>query len=186
MKHNKRKKASIYSPVFRVIRGKKDEAKATEELVSVAWNFANTALWNTSIFSEAEIETSKAIIREYLSTATDQGKAYSAFVQRVLLVRQYISTNPNKFVPLPSLWLDRNNVNGFAGTKQWYENIQVVRASLPMYKSELAAFADAIAEMYESDSRPRFHRWRNYFIEKKTPGLLSLFLNTIANQQFAI
>jgi hypothetical protein len=186
MKHHKRKKASIYSPIFRVIKGSKSEAKATEEFVSIAWNFAQTALWNNSIFSETEIETSKTIIREYLTMATDQDKAYSAFVQRILLVKQYINNNPNKFVPLPSLWLDRNNANGFAGTRQWFEKMQSVRASLPTYKSELEAFANAIDDMYDSDSATTFHHWRNYFIEKKTPGLLNLFLNTIANQQFSL
>ncbi|HEV8283831.1 MAG TPA: hypothetical protein VGQ09_05960 [Chitinophagaceae bacterium] len=186
MRQHKKKKANIYSPTFKVIWGAKAETKSIDDLVTASWNFAYTALWNTSIFSASEIEQAKTIIKDYLTASKNPEKGYSAFVQRILLTRHYLNNNPNKFVPLPSLWFDRENLNGFAGTKEWYLSMLAVRESLPMYKIELKAFAEAILEMQEDNSSQNFHYWRNYFIERKTPGLLNLFLSTIANQQYEL
>ena len=160
--------------------------EATEKLVNSAWNFAFTALWNNSVFSKTEIATAKASISEFLAAFKDKERGYSIFCQRVLLARQYVMAQPNRFIPLPSLWLDKNNITGFAGTKEWYNNIKAVRISLPNFKTELRAFAEAVLEMSQDPTNANFHYWRNYFIEKKTTGLLSLFLQTIANEQFGL
>ena len=113
-------------------------------------------------------------------------KAYKSFCQRVLLARQYVNSSPNRYIPLPTIWLDKENATGFAGTKQWLNDILAVRSSLPNYKTELKAFAEAILEMKEEPTAENFHYWRNYFIDNKTSGLLTLFLTTIANQQFGL
>ena len=160
--------------------------EATEKLVNSAWNFAFTALWNNSVFSKAEIATAKESITEFLAAFKDKEKGYSIFCQRVLLARQYVTAKLNRFIPLPSIWLDKNNASGFAGTKEWYNNIKAVRTSLPNFKTELRAFAEAVLEISQDPTNANFHYWRNYFIEKKTAGLLSLFLQTIANEQFGL
>jgi len=175
-----------YRPTFRVIKGSKEQAPEIEQLTNTAWNFAFTALWNNSVFSKTEIEEAKKCIQQFLLTAKCPIKAYKAFCQRVLLARQYVTSQPNRFIPLPTIWLDKTNASGFAGTREWYRNILAVRSSLPNFKTELKAFAEAILEMSEEGTSKNFHFWRNYFIDKKTPGLLSLFLNTVANQQFEL
>ena len=158
----------------------------TQKLVNTAWNFAHTALWNNAVFSASEVTLAKHRIKEMLTVSKTPVKTYKAFCQRVLLARQYINNNPNRYIPIPTIWLDENNVTGYAGTAIWYDNILAVRASLPNYKTELKAFAEAILEMHEEPTTKNFQYWRNYFIDNKTTGLLTLFLNTIANQQFGL
>jgi hypothetical protein len=133
-----------------------------------------------------EIELSKKLVKEFIAANKDSYKGYLAFIQRVLLTRQYITTNAGRFVPLPSFWLDKNNANGFTGTREWFEQLQSVRSSVPSHKIELKAFAEAILEMSEERTCRNYQYWRNYFIERKTPGLLNLFLNTIANQHYKL
>jgi hypothetical protein len=175
-----------FTPKLKVVKGLKDQSEAIETLVNTAWGFACTALWNTSVFSNKEIEDAKNIIRGFLIDSKNPEKAYSAFCQRVLLARQYISNNTSKYIPLPTIWLDKQNLFGFAGTKIWYDNIKALRVSLPQFKAELKAFAEAILEMKEYPTEKNFEYWKNYFIERKAPGLLALFLQTIARQQFGL
>jgi len=175
-----------YPTHLRVVKGLKDRSEIIERLVDTAWGFACTALWNTSIFSNKEIEEAKSQIRELLVNSKKAEKAYSVFCQRVLLARQYLNNNPGKYVPLPTIWLNKDNPFGFAGTKEWYDNIRALRSSLPTYKAELKAFSEAILEMKEDASEKNFEYWKNYFIGRKAPGLLSLFLQTIARQQFGL
>lgn len=157
-----------------------------EYFVRIAWNFAHTALWNDFAFSNKEVETAKQQIEILFARCNDLKKAYTIFCQRVLLARHYLCKNANRFVPLPSAWLNPENENGFAGTRQWYQKISDARQSLPNYKIELKALAEAVFEVSIEPTQNNFHYWKNYFIERKTPGLLSLFLNTVANQQFQI
>ena len=185
MKNQQTTHSNDYNPSFRVIKGFKIVQSATQEqLISNAWNFAFTALWNNTFFSKAESETAKASIDQFISAFRVKERGHSVFCQRVLLARHYINAQPNRYIPLPSVWLDKNNPTGFAGTKNWYKDILAVRSSLPNYKAELKAFAEAIVEMCEEPTPLNFKFWRNYFIEKKAPGLLNLFLATIANQHF--
>ncbi len=186
MKQHQTSVANPYKPIFRIIRGLKNEEHDLDKLVNTAWNFAYTALWNTVVLSKSEISTAKAIIREYLLSSKTPLKAYKSFCQRVLLARQYVSSQPGRYIPIPSIWLDKKNETGFAGTKEWYRNILAVRRSLPNYKTELKAFSEAILEMTEDPSAQNFIYWRNYFIEKRVPGLLTLFLSTVANEQFGV
>src|SRR5687768_18531795 len=100
------------------------------QLVNTAWTFASTALWNTTVFSEAEIQRAKTLIADYLNNdATDN--AFLVFCQRVLLARHYITSQPGRYIPLPSVWLDHNNKLGFAGTGAWYDRITAIRESVP-------------------------------------------------------
>lgn len=163
---------------------KNDSTPETQitKLVKTAWNFAYSSLWNCTQFSSKEINVSKEKIEEYLLLARNPEKAFLVFCQRVLLARQYVNKNAARFVPLPSLWLDRNYEYGFAGTKTWYDEIKAVRDSLPAYKAELKALAEAALEFSEQPTTQNYQYWRQYFIDKQMPGLLNLF-QVIAVQQ---
>ena len=157
-----------------------------ENLIHTAWHLACTALWNNEVFSDKEKEQAQSAIKNYLHSAPDVYQAYLVFCQRVLLTRQYINNSCNRYMPLPTHWLDRNNESGFTGTAKWYDKIKEVRASLPIYKIELKALAEAILEMKEEPTVANFNYWRNYFIEKKAPGLLFLFLATLTNSYYGL
>jgi hypothetical protein len=156
-----------------------------QHLLGAAWNLAHTALWQTAIFSATEINTARELIKEELATAPDAYKAYLAFGERVLLARHYLSKGRNRYVPLPSLWLHPNNAKGYRGTAAWHQKILEVRASLPVYKIELRALAEGVLELTEEPTVQNFLYWKHYFIEKRAPGLLQLFLSVLANGHYS-
>lgn len=157
-----------------------------KKLTAIAWHIVYTALWNTLDFSKPEKENATGFISSFLQQANNHRKAYSEFIQRVLLARMYISTHPGSYIPLPSKWLHAGNKKGFAGTEQWFNTIQGIRESLPQYKITIKAFAEAVFESVETGNPADFHYWRSYFIQQNAQGLLNLFLSTIANYNNSI
>lgn len=182
MRHSALKRERAFKSTMRVVKGMNEAKPELTPLITAAWNFAYSSLWNSTQFSQKEIDTAKEKIAEYLRLAEHPAKAFSIFCQRVLLARYYVSKNASRYIPLPSVWLDRNNATGFAGTKAWYDEMKAVRESLPNYKNELKAMAEAVLEFSEEPTIQNYQYWRKYFIEKETPGLLSLF-QVVAIQQ---
>ncbi len=172
------------TPELKAIKGYLFETSLVEDLVNAAWNFAYSSLWNSTQFSAREIYNSKEKIEEYFTLAKNPRKAFLSFCQRVLLARQYVNAAKGRYMPLPSVWFDKNNEYGFVGTKQWYTQIKNVRVSLPAYKEEIKALAEAVLEYSEEPTLQNFTYWRSYFIEKGTPGLLNLFQVAAINQQY--
>lgn len=182
MRSNTMKAESISIPSLRVVKGYLNANAEVAQLVNAAWNFAYSSLWSTTIFSTKEIDAAKARIFEYLTLAKSPRKAFLSFCQRVLLARYYINSTKGKYVPLPSVWFDRNNASGFAETKQWFAEIKVIRESLPNYKEEIKALAEAVLEFSEEPTVRNYRYWRQYFIDKETPSLLNLFQVTAIQQ----
>lgn len=171
-------------PELKAIKGGLIESESVEQFVNAAWNFAYSSLWNSTQFSSKEIRTTKQNIEVYFLLAKSPRNAFLSFCQRVLLARHYLTSNKGRYMPLPSIWFDKNNEYGFVGTKKWYAEIKDVRTSLPGYKEEIKALAEAVLEYSEEPTEKNFFYWRNYFIEKGTPGLLNLFQVTAINQHY--
>lgn len=184
MRQQTMKMKRSYQPELTVIMGQLQEQSDLKHLVNTAWNFAYSSLWNNVQFSSKEIREAKEKISEYFELAKLPRKAFLSFCQRVLLARQYVNSAKGRYLPLPSTWFNKENGYGFAGTKEWYWEIKNIRTSLPSYKEELKALAEAVLEYSEEPTNNNFHYWRNYFIEKGTPGLLTLFQVNAINQQF--
>ena len=156
-----------------------------QHLVDAAWVLATTALWNTALFSATETVTARAMITELFAAAPDPYKAYLAFSERVLLARHYLAGSRQRYVPLPTVWLHPDNEKGYRGTEAWHRKVLDVRASLPVYKIELRALAEGVLEMTEEPTVQNFLYWKSYFIEKRAPGLLQLFLGVLANGYYS-
>lgn len=181
---NTTSKRSSNIPELTAIKGGQFQTQPTEHFVHAAWNFAYSSLWNSTQFSAREIRTAKEKIEEYFLLAKNPRNAFLTFCQRVLLARQYVNSNKGRYMPLPSVWFDRVNEFGFVGTKNWYAQIKAVRNSLPAYKEELKALAEAVLEYSDEPTLQNFTYWRTYFIEKGTPGLLNLFQVAAINQHY--
>ncbi|MCU7551609.1 hypothetical protein OCK74_20990 [Chitinophagaceae bacterium LB-8] len=153
-------------------------------MVRAAWNFAYTALWAHNLFSSQEKERAQNAIRQYLLQCTDRERAYYCFCERVLLAREYVRQGNHRYIPLPSHWLDRNNPNGFAGTEAWLDQMLDRRSSLPLYRWEWKALAEAVLEMARDDSDKTFWYWKIYFLERGEGLLWELFLEIVANMQY--
>lgn len=184
MKQSTMRVIKSYTPELKAIKGQLFDVAPIEPFVNAAWNFAYSSLWNSTQFSTKEIQTAKDKIEEYFLLAKNPRKAFLSFCQRVLLARQYVSGAKGRYMPLPSMWFDKNNEFGFAGTKAWYAEIKNVRTSLPNYKEDIRALAEAILEYSEEPTAQNFAYWRRYFIEKGAPGLLNLFQVSAINQHY--
>lgn len=147
-------------------------------LVDTAWTFARVALWNTAVLSEAEVSRAKRLIADYLFDATDEH--FQSFCQRILLARHYLISQPGRYIPLPSEWLNPDNKLGFTGTSGWYDRIVAIREAVPGYKTGIKAFAQALLELSnQPSSAAHYNYWKNYFIDHKHAALLSLFQATV-------
>lgn len=152
--------------------------------IQAAWLAAYTALWNGICFSTTEQEQAKEAIRQWLSQQAGTEAAYKQMVQRILLARQYLTSNTVKYAPIPTEWFATSNNNGYAGTQRWYHQLQQQRQAMPLKAIELKAFAEAVLEMQEEPTGKNFHYWRSYFAERNKQQLLNLFLSTVAWQTF--
>ncbi len=170
------------SPVKMIaVKGRAEYEQQVNKLTALAWQITYTALWNTTEFSAKEKEFAVNFIRDFIQKSNSPSKAYSEFVQRVLLARQYLIMHPEAYAPIPSKWFSTINKNGFKGTERWYTSLITVRYSVPEFRIHLKAFAEAIAEVTTTRSASDFHFWRTYFAERNYHSVLSLFLSTIAN-----
>lgn len=160
------------------------EQEGFNVLVNAAWNFAHMALWSHCLFSTLEKDKAKKAIRLYLLHSPDPEKAYYNFCQRVLLARDYVNKNPARFIPLPAQWLDESNENGFAGTAAWLDQMLDKRSSLPLYRREWKALAEAVLEMATDASEKNFWYWKIYFLERGESALWELFLGIVTYMQF--
>ena len=176
---NKKQQTPI--PDMWLVKGREEYDEQLNHLSILAWQISYTALWNTEEFSQAEKESVLQGVKTFLQQHTSPVKAYLELVQRVLLTRIYKITHTGYTLPFPSSWFDSANKHGFAGTERWYNDLMVARCSLPSYKIQLKAFAEAILEVQQTKHPADFHYWRNYFIQQNCQILLNLFLSTMAN-----
>ncbi|SRR5258706_11542702 len=115
-------------PALTFIKGGKDNLKS---LINTAWLFAHTVLWNNQVFSGIEISEAKAYIYDWLISGKKNTKAFVNFCQRIILARQNVHALNTDFLSLPSLWLDKDNPDGYTVTKEWLDEIKTIRHSLP-------------------------------------------------------
>jgi hypothetical protein len=99
---------------------------ALQLLTNATWDFAHTILWSGYPFSKGEIELAKLFIKEYYEEipadkfSETAHKHFSAYCERILLAKEYVSRFAHRYIPHPCIWLNKENPKGFAGTKAWY------------------------------------------------------------------
>jgi hypothetical protein len=131
-------------------------------LTDATWEFAHNMLWNGYPFSKSEIALAKIYIREYYEeipaeefTATAH-KHFSAYCERILLAKEYVSRFAHRYIPHPCLWFDKRNPKGFAGTKRWYlENLEKREK---IHLCEKCRMQVAVQELFDSFDRSHFHQ----------------------------
>jgi hypothetical protein len=159
--------------------------KKQYDLVQTAWIFAYSVFWNNQVYSTKEINEAKQYISQWL-TGRNSRKAFTNFCQQVILGRLNIKALNSVFLSLPSLWFDPENPEGYSIIKEWLDEIRSIRQSLPNFKVEIKALAEAVQEFSEEPTPENFQYWRNYFIEKDEPVLLNLFSVFCSNHTFLI
>jgi hypothetical protein len=162
----------------------KTPKKELEQYVLAAWNFAQTLLWKEQLFQKDEVERAQAHIQEYFECAKDRKAAFTAFCERVLLTSRYLNANKSRYVPFPSIWFNRNYPHGFAGTKSWYQKVQLQRQDVPGYLQHLTTIADYYRQYAFRPSSAIFLKCRKKLIELKATSLLQHFYNCIIHLNY--
>lgn len=155
--------------------------ESINKMIDAAWQISYTSFWNTWTLSHFEVEGSKQFIKKFITRSEDRYNNYLEYCQRVLLAREFIIKNPQKYIPLPSKWFNKYNHNGFAGTYKWFMNLIATRRSLPLYRQQFKALPEAILEMHEEPTGKNFHYWRGWFIEREYQATANLFLCITGN-----
>jgi hypothetical protein len=148
-------------------------------LSKVAWNFAQAILWKEQKFSDEEIRATKTHLITYFRESSHRKKAMIAFCERVILTDKYITAQPGRYVPNPSVWFNRNYEHGFAGTKSWYLHIDGKRKDVPGYLKHLTVMANHYY-MYALQPTPAIlQSCHDKLLELNAKSLLQHFYNTI-------
>ncbi len=185
MGHFKKKKIKRFNRTLRIIPGGKQVDATLEKLALSAWIFAHTTLWNCTKFSTKEQVAAQDKIKEFLRREKQPRQAFLAFCERVLLAKLSVVKGSDG-LSLPSAWLDRGNAKGLAATRIAHQKVKTLRESLPLYKYEWKALAEAVLEFSEEPTASNFRYWADYFTEKQASGLLQLFQVYVANCHFTI
>jgi len=144
-----------------------------------AWSFAHTILWPEQQFDNVELERAKVCIQKYFDNATDQKKAFISFCQRVILAHRYITAQPGRFVPNPSIWFNVNYPQGFVGTNDWLSNIEKKREEIPGYLQHILTAAEQYVEYIEHPTVKSFNACRRKLLEQNAKSLLQFYYNSI-------
>lgn len=150
-------------------------------LKDAAWHFAHAVLWGQHQFSEEEITAAKACILDYFRETTHTKKAFVAFCERVILTEKYLSADKSRYVPNPSVWLNKNYQHGFAGTKSWYQGIEAKRVEVPGYLKHLTLAATYFLSYVRKPSAEILKSCRNKLLALNAKNVLQHFYNSIVH-----
>lgn len=174
----------VKDATLRAIRGGRVEnipCSVIPNLTETAWTFAKSCLWNTRQFSSKECGIAKQHINHFLRTYRNPHKGFSVFCQRIQLAHlYYLDISCGVILTLPSVWLNREQGDGFPITKVFFDDVQRLRESLPAHKRTLKALAEAVLEYSECPSARNYQYWTDYF-KVNEPGYLDLFQLFVVN-----
>lgn len=162
-------------------RPEHQEAKTCkiERLTTAAWKFAHCALWPEQDFSCQEQEVVKSYIRDHFSAATELKRAFTAFIQRIILTQKYTIRSTDGLLPAPSVWFNLHYPFGFAGTLSWLRSVDKQRHQIPGYLAHIEAFARGYYHFALSPSCRTFKKCRQGLLKHHAPSLLQLLYSTV-------
>lgn len=92
--------------------------------VNLFWMMARNVLYSDTMLTERQQEVAKNLIRKLYEPAStgSLSRTHQHYCERISLVAKYVRRDPQKrFVPLPYIFFNTNNPNGFVGTKKWHQ-----------------------------------------------------------------
>jgi hypothetical protein len=179
------RKATIIHLVPHPQPGRKRQAIDIYKLSNAAWNFAHTILWPEQTFCKEDLNRIMESIQSYFELAKDKKRAFTCFCERIVLTDRYISACSNRYVPNPSVWFNRNYEFGFAGTKNWYQRVQLRREEIPGYLQHISVIASYYLDYSLNPSATIFNGCRKKLLELKAHDLLQYFYNTIIHLTYS-
>lgn len=156
------------------IRGGKFD-DSVGKLAGAAWAIARSLLFSHLSLSSDEVTACITVIRQRLSVWNTGAEGFINLIQRVASFRLHSSSETKQPGLLPSDWFRHGNAAGFALSAPLMEEITRIRASIPGYRSDLKALAEALLEMSEEPTVRNFIYWRDWFSERGMQQAHDLF-----------
>lgn len=145
-----------------------------KSMIEAATGCCLLALWPGGITEEKEVSLLKQGFRAFLVQQPDQYGRFVELVQRILLTKEYYRLYGRTNKPcLPSLWLA--DASGFLLSASWYKALEKKRKTIPLYKLEWKALAEALLEITEQGSLGLLRYWNNWFLKHNAVTEMLLF-----------
>ena len=167
---------------LRSIPGLKESLPKLSALAASAWTITHAFVFSRLQFTGMEKQKAIAEIYQYILEGSNPEKGYRTYLERIVLYTCYAEEPMSNL--LPSLWLSPAAKTGFAKTASSIQQIEMMRESIPAYRVETKALAEALQEMSEHPSPQNFIYWKDYFTLIKQERLLELFCIACAHLQF--
>ena len=78
-------------------------------LSNLTWEYAQKTLWENQRFTKSEVE----------NFSVESSRHFRNYCERIRLAKEYVNRHPWRYIPHPTIWLNKHNPKGFAGTKNW-------------------------------------------------------------------
>ncbi|MFZ5554582.1 MAG: hypothetical protein ACOZCO_15790 [Bacteroidota bacterium] len=150
-----------------------------EKAASAAWSFAHAALWKNEVFTEKEIEHHKFLISEQFESGISARKNLMRFCIRVMMAKRFVEETKGYHLPRPALWLNKNFVGGYNGTKSWYERLVEKRKNIAGYAQALFTLGSGYARYAQMPCKDIFKTYRERLLHLKAFNYLQTFYNTV-------
>jgi len=151
----------------------------TQHLSISAWHLAYASLWTEQVFNKHEIDRAVVFIRGHLDDTS-----FVNFCERILIARSQSLIEPSSYLPQPSIWLHPGYGEGYVSTRLVHEKMQEKQLHIPGYQQEVRAFAKFYYQYQRQPSKACFYSCRKKLLGLKAYGLLQLFYQVIAYNQY--
>lgn len=122
------------------------------------------------------------LLREFAQADPEQYPAiYQQLRVRVLIAQSYVQRKPGRFIPIPQIYFDLDNPNGFARTQVWYEDMRHNTSKIQAYKGRYetmmkawGGFMSVIGQYVDDPGLENYSRCRDT-VKTKYGGLVRAF-----------
>jgi hypothetical protein len=154
-----------------------------KSMIEAATGCCLLVLWPGRITEKKEVNLLKQGFRAFLLQQPDQYGRFVELVQRILLTKEYYRLyGLANTAQLASQWLDDGN--GFLLSATWFKALEKKRNTIPLYKLEWKALAEALLEITEEGSLELLRYWNNWFRKHNAVAEMLLFHKYIVMRNY--
>jgi hypothetical protein len=168
----------------RVVAMTTEKVAEGKQLLDAAWKFASVVLWNRQQFTETEIAQVKMKLVLISLTAEKPENILPEFCQRILLAKKMLLAASGAALPLPSVWFDKTNRNGFEATGELMKQLNRHRQSVPAAMPEINALAMAVTAFGKEPTADKFRFWKEQLQLMKAYEMATYFQLFAASWQY--
>jgi DNA-binding Lrp family transcriptional regulator len=170
----------------------KDEFENTWKLVENLWIFCFSLLYSKLKFMTAsEVYSAKEYFFNTLKQTKPESREtkFKELIQRIRIVQRWKDKDPDRYIPIPSVYFNDQNEKGFKRTELWYHqhkiNIKQMAETMDLYKEEIRLqqhFSKAVREYQKNPGLTSFMQTSTK-LGKISPHLQNEFYSIIVNQE---